>query len=90
MCAGASVELFYPEGKRFAALQAQVIADYCDVCPVVRECLAASLAEEDGAALSHRFGVRGGLGPAQRFELAQLREGPEAVAMLDAGALALE
>lgn len=41
----------------------------CETCPVRTECYLAALSEEGGAAESNRFGVRGGVTPAQRYSV---------------------
>ncbi len=42
----------------------------CAMCPVRGECLEAALADEEDAAPTYRFGVRGGLTPALRYTVA--------------------
>lgn len=41
----------------------------CSWCPVRQECLDAAMVEDAGRGKFHRYGVRGGLTPAERFEL---------------------
>lgn len=61
-CAGVDPELFFPVGTR-RPVQAQQI---CRDCPVREMCLADAMATEDPAM---RWGVLGGLTPAQRVQL---------------------
>ncbi|QCU79256.1 WhiB family transcriptional regulator [Citricoccus sp. SGAir0253] len=70
-CSPADTELFFskdPVEKR-AALA------ICADCPVARECLAEAMAQEQGMNLHGRYGIRGGLQPAERLDLA--RGGPK-------------
>lgn len=39
---------------------------YCAGCPVIEACLAEALAEEGGKSPAYRYGIRGGLNPAER------------------------
>ena len=74
-CLGSDTDLFF-EGSlrngqdvREKAEHLDVSARYCDVCPVRKQCLAAALAEEDTSPMKHRYGLRGGLTPAQRYDV---------------------
>jgi hypothetical protein len=40
---------------------------FCDRCPVRRECFAQALEDDDGNQVDFRFGLRGGMTPAQRW-----------------------
>lgn len=42
----------------------------CAGCPVIAECLAAAMAEEHNLSAGNRYGVRGGLSPKERADLA--------------------
>lgn len=42
----------------------------CAGCPVIAECLSAAMSEEHGLSAGNRYGVRGGLSPKERAELA--------------------
>lgn len=56
-CAGAPVELWFPDRGENAAAAKQVC---WDECPVREECLA------DAIATGERFGIRGGMNPGER------------------------
>lgn len=64
-CNGAPLDVFYNRHRRREAL------DYCDRCPVRRECLDAAMAAEEGQPV--RAGIRGGLTGRGRKALARLR-----------------
>ena len=68
-CAGADVSLFFPDRRREYS---EVVRVYCCDCDVAAECLADAM-ESEQAAISPRFGIRGGLTPNQRTELAKAR-----------------
>lgn len=61
-------ELWFPE-KGHNATAAKAI---CAVCPVAEECLTFALDELDGDR-AFCFGIFGGLGPQERFDLARER-----------------
>lgn len=66
-CAGLADAMFPQprDGKDIRTAQG-----ICDNCDVREECLTAALAEEAGKGKYHRYGIRGGLTPAQRAHLA--------------------
>lgn len=51
-------------------------ADICAACPVVTECLTAALKVEGDGSVQLRFGVVGGMNPAQRYALSNGRPVP--------------
>ncbi|SDM47434.1 Transcription factor WhiB [Streptomyces sp. cf386] len=61
-CRGYDLELFFSE----AAANVAYVKRICKRCPVREECLAEGLRAEDGC----RYGIYGGLTPAERTELA--------------------
>jgi hypothetical protein len=66
-CLGTDPELFYPVGEGVAvAQQTEQARHVCTGCLVRAECLADVMATEDPAL---RWGVTGGLSPAERAEL---------------------
>lgn len=71
-CRRADPELFFPDdaGGGDGYQKARAI---CGRCPVSRTCLAAAMAEEAERGRNHRFGMRGGLAPRERFELSRGR-----------------
>lgn len=78
-CTDADAELFYPTehatstdpAKRAAAwAPARAI---CDTCPVKAACLEDALTWEPGG-VYYRFGLRGGLDPRERANLARSRQ----------------
>ncbi|HEY4614884.1 MAG TPA: WhiB family transcriptional regulator [Citricoccus sp.] len=72
-CGPGNTDLFYskdPVEKR-AALA------ICHDCPVRRDCLAEAMEQETGVDLHGRYGIRGGMTPVQRRELARsINPGP--------------
>lgn len=50
---------------------APIALRYCAACPVSSWCLEGAMDEERGLPISHRYGIRGGLGPIERWKLAQ-------------------
>ncbi|GHI91313.1 WhiB family transcriptional regulator [Streptomyces olivaceus] len=60
-CRGDNLELFFTESKTGVELAKSI----CGTCPVREACLAETLQAEDGS----RYGVYGGLTPAERAEL---------------------
>lgn len=68
-CAGEDPEVFFPVGSRPRPLRALQI---CRDCPVREMCLADAMATEDPAM---RWGVLGGLTPAERAELFEQQRG---------------
>ncbi|WP_308377666.1 WhiB family transcriptional regulator [Streptomyces sp. ISL-98] len=68
LCAQTDPEAFFPEhGTNPHAKQV------CDGCPVKNLCLQDAMEEEAGRGVDYRFGIRGGLGPRQRYRLAKKR-----------------
>jgi hypothetical protein len=65
-CATADPDLFLAETGH-ALREARAV---CTACPVTAACLTAALAEERGTPAAGRAGIRGGLTPEQRAELA--------------------
>lgn len=66
-CQYVGTEIFFKdEGGHGRYSEARLI---CNLCEVRLECLNAALREEAGLENSHRFGLRGGLGPRQRLRL---------------------
>lgn len=62
-CAGADVNLFFPEARQSPSPQAKA---FCAACPVSRECLE--------YAIEHRLsGVWGGTSETQRIQMRRLR-----------------
>ena len=72
VCAGAGPDPFYAD--RWSGDNGEEVwaaaAKYCGRCPVIGDCLAAAMVEEDGLLPSARPGVRGGYTPAGRAMLA--------------------
>lgn len=62
--------IFHPPPTDGDAI-AEVINDYCDVCPVRAECLAEALAE------GKQYGIRGGMGEIERTRLLRRDRGTE-------------
>lgn len=60
-CRGEDLNLFFTEDKLKVARAKRI----CGRCPVHEECLAEALRAEDGS----RYGISGGLTPAERAEL---------------------
>lgn len=66
-CGPGDTDLFYskdPVEKRAALAM-------CHDCPVRRDCLAEAMEQETGVDLHGRYGIRGGMTPVQRRELAR-------------------
>lgn len=75
VCAQTDPEAFFAPfegrgGSRHSKDVRQAVA-LCHECPVRKECLREAMAEESVDYL--RFGIRGGLTPTERAELAQAR-----------------
>ncbi|MDH6116857.1 hypothetical protein ABH930_000276 [Kitasatospora sp. GAS204A] len=64
LCRG-SGHLFFPEGQH-ARHRTEVAVRICAACPVTAQCLQLALDAEGNAAAGARYGVYGGLTPAQR------------------------
>lgn len=67
VCAQVDPELFYPERGRAT----KVVRKICFSCPVRLICLEAAMAEEEGE--QYRHGIRGGMSPTERTDLAEKR-----------------
>jgi WhiB family transcriptional regulator, redox-sensing transcriptional regulator len=70
-CRNADAELFHaPDGEHKPArrLREEEAKAFCRVCPVVVDCLAAALREEDDMPTYGRVGIRGGLTGDERTE----------------------
>jgi WhiB family redox-sensing transcriptional regulator len=68
-CVGDDPEIFYPDKIGSKRLKFEAAKAICDVCPAVAFCLAAALDDERGELGVHRWGMRGGLRPAERVRL---------------------
>lgn len=66
------------EGKTAAARRnaAEVIAEFCNVCPLRADCLAHAMNTEQDLTDMYRFGIQGGKTPAQRASLARMLNRP--------------
>ncbi|MFJ3923066.1 WhiB family transcriptional regulator [Streptomyces sp. NPDC090022] len=71
LCAQTYPALFFPE--RGEDNTTAVSKQICRRCPVIEECLAEAMRQEGTASHSHRYGVWGGLSPAERADLAKAR-----------------
>jgi WhiB family redox-sensing transcriptional regulator len=70
LCRTADPDLFHPAGVGTAAKLAYLPAKaWCARCPVREVCLDSEMAREGSATAGNRYGVRGGLDPAERAEL---------------------
>jgi WhiB family redox-sensing transcriptional regulator len=68
-CASADPELFFwPDNERGPSRRRRedLAKRVCRPCPVRAECLAAAFREETRIPGAHRYGIRGGLTPAER------------------------
>lgn len=65
-CIGLETDMFFPRGQHDPNIR-----KVCGSCPVAAECLAAAMIEERGKDRFHRHGMRGGLTPKQRADLAK-------------------
>lgn len=74
-CQGAGTDRFFPTGAGTASRIAyrKVSRTICADCPVAQQCLELAMATEGGAAAGARYGLFGGLSPAQRYELHRKR-----------------
>ncbi len=74
-CRGVDLEVFFPHlepGRKVGDQQSAKVdraKAFCFDCPVSRQCLTLALTAEGGRHESHRFGVFGGLTPAERAAL---------------------
>jgi hypothetical protein len=66
------------EGKSAAARRnaAEVIAEFCNVCPVKSDCLADAMNREGDLTDSYRYGIQGGLTGPQRASLHRMLQRP--------------
>ncbi|MET9416108.1 WhiB family transcriptional regulator [Streptomyces klenkii] len=69
LCVAVEPELFFPARGDHAT--ANLAREICARCPVIEACLADALKMEGGRSHSNRFGIRGGLSPNQRYQLAR-------------------
>jgi hypothetical protein len=67
-CQGLGDEVFFSEGRPNRHYYADAYA-VCERCAVAAECLCCALHEERFDSQHHIFGLRGGLGPAERIFL---------------------
>jgi hypothetical protein len=67
-CSGRDLEEFFKPGDGIVARL------LCWACPVATDCLAAAMIEETAWPTWRRHGVRGGLLPTQRTQLAEARK----------------
>ncbi|UVK63515.1 WhiB family transcription factor [Mycobacterium phage Aegeus] len=70
VCKEIDPDLFFPDRGNGASTPRRICKEWC---PVRRECLEAAMAEEHGYCRSLRYGVRGGMSPTERSELAEER-----------------
>jgi WhiB family redox-sensing transcriptional regulator len=72
-CRGEDPELFFPAGETGTAARDlyRIAAQVCIGCPVARACLDRALAAEGLAPAQTRYGLFGGLTPAERAKLAR-------------------
>jgi hypothetical protein len=63
-CAGS------PTWDETHGMKAGNAAQLCEGCPVIAQCLAAAMEEEHGLSAGGRYGIRGGLSPKERADLA--------------------
>lgn len=64
------------DGRSYTPEQLELIAEakaMCSWCPVALSCYEAAMAEEDGAGLTNRFGIRDGRLPEERHAAARRR-----------------
>lgn len=73
-CHGEDTTLFYPEElpAKERPRAESVVRTICESCPVSAACLEDALIHENGVGRSYRFGIFGGLTPAQRAGLGYL------------------
>ncbi|MFD6425082.1 WhiB family transcriptional regulator [Streptomyces sp. NPDC060198] len=75
-CRGMDTNLWFPEGRTNTADKARAEAKaICLACLIREDCLGDALDEEEGTGASTRQGIRGGLTPRQRYDLATRRAG---------------
>lgn len=78
-CKDAETSAFYEDSLRDGRdvtedeLHLSVIDFYCERCPVRRQCLELALESEGSAPPKHRFGIKAGLTPAQRYSINRRR-----------------
>lgn len=70
VCAEIDQDMFFPELGDNARIPRKVCNE---MCRAREACLEAAMTEERGLSRAHRFGIRGGSGPAQRAALAVSR-----------------
>lgn len=70
LCKGIEPEVFFPE--RGDHRTAQLAREICAACPVKVACLLDALRTEGDASRGHRYGIRGGANPEERWVLHRL------------------
>jgi hypothetical protein len=70
-CRGLTTDSFFPDGKlgRESQKDQAVAIRFCHGCPVRLKCLDLALTAEGDAPAASRYGVFGGLTPAERHKL---------------------
>lgn len=66
-CLGHDTELWFNVTERGDWGTRRFVKSVCSECPVIEECLASALREEEGQPRDYRHGVRGGLDPLERY-----------------------
>lgn len=72
---GVDPEVFFPSRDGESAGKTEEARRICGDCPVRRDCLASSLAEEAGTVLEEIWGIRAGLKPSERYDLIERSRG---------------
>lgn len=71
LCKGVATGVFFPDPQDAdAAAEAK---EFCTHCPVRLACLAAAMEAEGSALTRDRYGIHGGLDPAERYSLYRRR-----------------
>lgn len=65
---------WFPDGEANNAHAYDEARVICEQCPAWRPCLDAAMAEEAGVGMHHRFGMRGGKTPRQRWRADTARQ----------------
>jgi hypothetical protein len=75
VCSGVDGDIWFPAGylKAPDLAQAATAISICRTCPVQRACLEDALTHEAGAQANHRYGIRGGATPGERFNIYRAR-----------------
>lgn len=77
-CRESDPDISFPDGKgNKADLSYAIAKEYCARCPIQlrKECLEVAMRAEGTSAGAYRYGVYGGLDPAERAQLARDRQG---------------